>query len=225
MGIVVIISLLFLMVEVDANTKAVGYQIEADRIDRIRSAADSEFIPDIIAKVKAVDTDHIEPATAALQARYDLTFAEADRLSRHLGNIWEGLQADYRFGLRDISYVRELLQYPDQEIFWESSEQRFEDCFAEWVNMIRAGETPIAKPPRNWGAEIGSMLFGRKSNNARSVSKQSVVIDSILLTRCTIENRRFRPGHFTRRQSRQGAPCFYSQKSPSLRLREDTPAK
>ena len=142
-GIAVLVSLFLLTVEISENTKAVRYQIESERIDRIRNAADSPYIPSIVAKVKKVDAGNIEPATAAFQETYGLTLVEADRFSRHLGSIWEGLQADYHFGIRDVAYIQELFKYPDQDIYWSVSRDRFESCFVEWVDMIHAGEETL----------------------------------------------------------------------------------
>ena len=170
-GIVVAASVVLLLIEVDANTKAVRYQIESDRINRIRSAADSDYIPKIVAKIKEIDADAVEPATSALMTHYKLSMEDADRLSRHLGSIWEGLQADYKFGIRDVQYVRELLSYPDEVIFWEASQDRFVSCFSEWVNIIRSGETPPPAPPQNWLAEIHDLVFGENeeaSNNCHN---------------------------------------------------------
>ena len=157
-AIAVIISLLLLVKEIDANTKATLYQIEADRIARIRDAADSPYIPEIIAKVKETDSEAVEPATAALIENYSLSFTEADRLSRHLGAIWEGLQADYRYGIRDAKYVQELLSYPDQQIFWENSAYRFDPCFARWVSSIRNGESLSSSEKKNSIQKLLSVL-------------------------------------------------------------------
>jgi len=119
----VIVTLVLLVAEVRTNTRALQRQAFMDR----STALNGPFFEDpdlarILTGIKEVDGWGNEEWEPAFVDRYGMSLEDAVRWGRHLGMIWQGLEADYVLegpseGL--ASRVRLLLQFPDNELLWE----------------------------------------------------------------------------------------------------------
>ena len=120
-SLAVVVSLVILVQEVRRNTAAIERQAVLDRATAVNGPFMEESpLPAIIAKIKAVDgADEID---SAFVDRYDLSYEEAVRWTRHLSLIWQALEAD--FLARGVSpeserMIKSLLAAPDNQLLWE----------------------------------------------------------------------------------------------------------
>jgi hypothetical protein len=117
----VVVTLVFLALEVRDNSKALRSQAFIERNATLTQPflRDSE-LPAILAKIKSVDG--AEPLNEAYIQRYELGYDEAAIWIRHVLAIWTTLEAEYALlgdseGLK--SRIRLLLAYPDQELWYD----------------------------------------------------------------------------------------------------------
>jgi hypothetical protein len=90
----VVVTLVFVILEIRSNTAAIERRATLDRATSLSAPFFmSPDMPAILAKVKAVDG--LDPELQAFADRYNLSAEESILWTRHLGEIWEGLQADY----------------------------------------------------------------------------------------------------------------------------------
>ncbi len=138
----VIVTLVFLLLEVRNNTMAIERQANLDRAANL--SAPFLATPDlsrVLAKVKAVDG--VEPLTQAFSERYDLSVEESVLWSRHLFVIWGGLEADYLYSGSSEKldrHIEDLLSYPDVQIYWEHNYVWHTEDFRLYVESIRADQ-------------------------------------------------------------------------------------
>lgn len=118
----VVVSLVFLVREVQDNTRTLRIQADAERAAALSERVlTNPALPEILAKIKAVDGR--EPNALAFQERYGLTYAEAVTWIRYLGESWSRLEVEYaRFGRSDAltHRIRQLLANPDQALWYDT---------------------------------------------------------------------------------------------------------
>lgn len=139
-GLSVLVSLIVLIVEVRTNTRAIERQSDLDYIDAVTQPyIDDVQMGEVLAKIKAVDGR--EPTVAALMAAYELSDVEAAAWGRFLYRTWFGVEADFRYGGREMveESVRLLLPYPDAEIYWETIGPFHSPEFRALVDELRNG--------------------------------------------------------------------------------------
>lgn len=120
-SLVVVLTLIFLIHEVRENTKAVGRQFDLDRAQALNAPFfEAPELASVLAKIKEVDGP--DPLPAIFMERYGLSHQEAILWERHLWLTWIGIEADYyrSGGSEDVAkWVRNLIQFQDQRLFWE----------------------------------------------------------------------------------------------------------
>ncbi len=140
-SVAIVISLIFVLLEVRYNTVILERQASLDRAQAFNAPyLNDSPLPGILAKIKAVDG--MEPLEAALMERYDLTFEEAVRWGRHLSLLWTVLESDYRAngGSPELAGVAHaLLGSPDNQLFWDNGAPQVTDGdFFGYVAALRA---------------------------------------------------------------------------------------
>lgn len=135
-NLAVIVSLVVLVIEVRANTRAIERQILLDRYARIASPfVQGPELIEAVQKVKAVDG--WPDVNRRLMDRYDLTEAEAVAWTRHLMMIWLGLEADFASTGPSPSMaatIQDLLANPDNQVFREA--WRFSPEFTHYLQTL-----------------------------------------------------------------------------------------
>lgn len=120
-SLAVVVSLVFLIQQVRYNTAVMERQAVMDNAAAVNAAfVDESPLASIMSKIKAVDGP--DEGVSAFVDRYDLSYEEAVRWSRHLSLIWIGLEADFMAGgssTRLERTTRGLLQSKDHQLFWE----------------------------------------------------------------------------------------------------------
>jgi hypothetical protein len=120
-SLAVVVSLVFLIQQVRYNTAVLERQAVMDNAAAVNAPfVDESPLASIMAKIKAVDGP--DEGVSALVDRYDLSYEEAVRWSRHLSLIWIGLEADFMASgptPRLERGTRGLLQSKDHQVFWE----------------------------------------------------------------------------------------------------------
>jgi hypothetical protein len=120
-SLVVVITLVFLIGEVQRNTTALERQAEMDRNSSLTLPFfEAPELASIIAKIKEVDGP--DPLPEALVERYGLTYEEADLWSRMMYGMWFGLETDFNaLGPEEAEMLlRTLLSTPDNQLYWET---------------------------------------------------------------------------------------------------------
>jgi hypothetical protein len=138
-GLSVVVSLVVLIAEVRTNTRAIERQSRMEYASSMTQPyMDGVSMGDVLAKVKAVDGR--EPTVAALMDAYGLTDVEAAAWNRFLFRAWQGMDADFRYGGRELveETLRRMLPYPDAEIYWETARGWHSPEFQALVDEIRA---------------------------------------------------------------------------------------
>ena len=137
-GIAIVVTIAVLIVEVRTNSALLERQIELDRIDRMGDIGESPYLPEILDKIKAVDTAFIGDTPTAFMDRYSLTFVEADRWTRYLRGQWQAWEADFLAG--QIGQLEELiplyLGFPDQALYWYHSSENYDESFVDYVDEL-----------------------------------------------------------------------------------------
>ena len=138
-GAGILITLIILVFEVRENRSLIERQM---RLERANLAAEltinSPYLPDILAKMKLVDTEAISSPIKAFMDQYDLTFQEAARFTTLLQRQWFGFEADYYAGTPDLEReMTRMLKFPDQQLFWNNApEGLFGEEFSDFVDRI-----------------------------------------------------------------------------------------
>ena len=154
----VVVSLVFLTLEIRDNTRALEGQAVRERAAALNQAyVESPLAPSILAKIKGVDGP--EPAEALLIERYGLTYEEAGIWARRLADVWTGLEAEFirdgqSQGLQDR--VQLLLLYPDVQVFWDSGAIQIQDAgFRQYVWRLR--ESPSSEWVRDYDDQLDAL--------------------------------------------------------------------
>jgi len=138
---VVVVTLIFLIIEVQRNTNALERQADMERSAVFNDPFfEAPELASVLAKIKVVDGP--EGVPLALSERYGLTMDEAILWDRHLWQVWSGLEADfYRIGASSEvgGTIQILLQFPDQQLYWSEAGQYHKPEFKSFVDSI-AGE-------------------------------------------------------------------------------------
>ena len=120
-SVAVVLSLVFLTLEVRNNTRALDRQAIRDRSEALNAPfLDNSDLPAIIAAVKAVDGP--EPSEQALVDRYDITYEQATVLARQVNRGWVGMEADYVLSGESVPLKKRIqlnFSFPDQVLLWE----------------------------------------------------------------------------------------------------------
>jgi hypothetical protein len=144
-GLAVVISLIVLIVEVRANTKALERQINLDAATRISEPflEPAELLAGY-GRVKAVDG--WDQPNAAFMEQYGMESSEAIAWVRYLMLLWGGVQADFVYGgpTEELeARVRLLLSYQDNRLFW--SYARSDPEFEAFVESVVPGTADRAR--------------------------------------------------------------------------------
>ena len=138
-SLAVVVSLVFLIQEVRYNTAVTERQAVMDRAAAVNAPfVDESPLASIMAKIKAVDGP--DEGVSAFVDRYDLSYEEAVRWSRHLSLIWIGLEADFvasGSSPRLERTTRGLLQSKDHQVYWEfGAPQIADDDFRKYARSF-----------------------------------------------------------------------------------------
>ena len=137
---VVVITLIFLIHEVQRNTTALDRQAEMDRLAATTTPFfEAPELASIIVKIKAVDG--LDEIPEALMDRYDLSHEEAELWSRVLYRTWFGLEADFEaLGPEEVEgSMRIALHSKDHQLYWETLGHYWEGTdFGAFVSSIEA---------------------------------------------------------------------------------------
>ena len=139
-GLVVIVTLIFLIQEIKDNTRAVQRQTDLDRA----AAFTTPFfvapeLASVIAKIKEVDG--ADPLPEVYMEEYGLTHAEATLWERHLWFVWLGLEAEFEQNGESeevASSVSALLSTHDNELYWEVLGSSHDTEFRTFVDALAA---------------------------------------------------------------------------------------
>ena len=119
-SVAVVITLVLLMQDVKTNTLAIERQVAMDRGVSISTPFFQEpGLAGILAKIRDVDGE--DPLLTAFVDRYGFSQEEAILWTRHLGLLWNELEADYLYGQPEdaVAMVQGLLAFPDNQIYVE----------------------------------------------------------------------------------------------------------
>jgi len=137
---VVVVTLIFLIHEVQRNTTALERQAEMDRNASFTSPFfEAPELSSIMAQIKAVDGP--DPLPQALVARYGLTYEEADLWGRMMFGMWFGMETDFdALGREEVErLLRSLLSTADNQLYWETLGQGYSNPeFRTFVDSIAA---------------------------------------------------------------------------------------
>ncbi len=148
-SVVVVLTLVFLIVEVRTQTRAIERQAAELRAQNMSEPfLDSDLLIEAHRKVR--DRDGRSEIFAAFHDRYGMSFAEAEVWSRHLSKTWLGLQSDFDYGNPAIALgvAEALLAYPDQRAWIEVrlGQPFFNRAFRDQVAGIVARLPPLPAP-------------------------------------------------------------------------------
>jgi hypothetical protein len=139
-SLVVVITLIFLIHEVQRNTTALERQSEMDRNASLTTPFfEAPELSSVMAKIKAVDGP--DPLPQALMERYGLTYEEADLWGRLMYGMWFGVEADFdALGPEEVEdMLRTLFSTADNRLFWETLRDHFSNSqFVSFVDSIAA---------------------------------------------------------------------------------------
>ncbi|MCG8435346.1 MAG: hypothetical protein MJA83_15085 [Gammaproteobacteria bacterium] len=147
-GIVaIVISLVFLIVEIRENSLAIEQQAALHRAEAIATPYFESELASILVKISAVDGDSGVPPQ--FMERYGLTHGEAILWERHLWHIWESLEASYiTEGASEKleKQVRMLLLSPDNRIYIKNAvKYQFVGAFRDYVVDLQENEAEFLK--------------------------------------------------------------------------------
>jgi hypothetical protein len=139
----VVVTLIVLVVEVRANTKAIERQILMDRTANVTAPYTSG--PELLAafeKVKRVDG--WDPTQRAFMHQYGLEPGEAISWMMFLVRVWKGLDADFAYSGPSeqlATSITSLLSFPDNRIFYQPGVVSPE--FAAYVESVAPGASTV----------------------------------------------------------------------------------
>lgn len=145
-GLTVVISLIVLIVEVRANTKALERQVNLDAITRVSEP----FLEpaELLAGYERVKVlDGWDQPNAAFMEHYGMEPRQAVAWVRYLILLWGGVQADFVYGGPTPELearVRSLLAYPDNQLFW-SNTSGVDPGFEAFIESVVPGATGRAR--------------------------------------------------------------------------------
>ena len=123
----VVITLVLLVIEVRANTKALERQVLLDRTASITAPYTSG--PEVLGAFERIkEVDGWDTMHQALIDRYGLQPGQAVAWSMFLLSVWRGLEADYAYaGPSDdlAGSINALLIYPDNKLFYDPSKSEW----------------------------------------------------------------------------------------------------
>ena len=144
-GIAVVISLIVLIAEVSANTRATERRIAMDYADQFGDIPVE--LSQAFCRMKTIQNDTIPPQIEAFMIRYDMSCEQADQVVRYLFSLWRGHQADYRFGRINTDMIN-LLRYEDQRLYWAFARDGFDaDFTAEVERRAALAGIDLSPPP------------------------------------------------------------------------------
>jgi len=165
----VVVSLIFLTLEVRENTIAIESQAIRDRSNALNSSfARSPKIPEILAKIKTVDGP--EPLEHAYMDRYGLTYEEASIWGRYVAQLWNDMEADFTLnGPSDRIADRIqlfLLAFPDEQIYWSGLQvQSSNDAFLNYVDEVL--DRPVVPMVEEYRARLNALKEETSSDPGR----------------------------------------------------------
>ncbi|MEJ2483998.1 MAG: hypothetical protein P8049_13035 [Gemmatimonadota bacterium] len=149
----VVVTLIVLVVEVRANTKAIERQILMDRTANVTAPYTSG--PELLAafeKVKRVDG--WDPTQRAFMHQYGLEPGEAISWMMFLVRVWKGLDADFAYSGPSeqlATSITSLLSFPDNRIFYQPgvvSPPYGRHCWMKFCRTTRS-RTTLSVPRSN----------------------------------------------------------------------------
>lgn len=149
--LVLVASAALLILEVRSNTQAVRLAAYAERSDRLVAPyLEVEGFSEVYGRIKAVDTEFVDPAVVAFTERYDLELDGALQWVRYLDGMWRDFQGQFIYGValktleRDVG---ELFRYPDQQLYFASKSAGMDPEFVEFVMSLPGSENFRVAPP------------------------------------------------------------------------------
>ena len=137
--VAIIVSLVFLIVEVRENSLEMERQTAVDRAAAATAPFFESDLASILVKIKTVDAP--PPYLATYMEVYDLSFKEAILWERHLWYVWEVIEAEYRAdGASETlnNQISILLINRDNQIYVEGVINfRFSSEFREYVAELQ----------------------------------------------------------------------------------------
>lgn len=147
-SIAVVLSLVFIMREVQENTRAMQRQVDLDRSTALTSQFfEAPELATVMAKMK--ETDGLTPYAAALMERYGLTGGEAVLWERHMWGLWLGLEADFERSGRSPqleTWFVALTRNPDGRLYWEN-QIHSNPAFITYVEEVLASAESAGSEP------------------------------------------------------------------------------
>ena len=160
-NLAVVVSVVFLSLEIRKNTKTIESQYIKERSLRLNQHfINSPLLPSILEKVKHIDGP--EPGEASLMKRYNLNYQEAAIHGRYLTEVITGLEAEYlqngpSQGL--MHNIQLLFLFPDIYLSWDNGYfpqiQSLE--FIEYVSNVR--KLPLGKKVFDYKHVLDSLKF------------------------------------------------------------------
>jgi len=140
-AIAVVVTLIFLVLEIRRNTREMSRRISVERTVRaFEPFLTASGMSEIHAKIKAIDG--VEEPTRAFMEAYGLSSQEAFRWFAHLALNWWTLANDFDFlgpSARLVAQIRQLLAYADNRLFWKISHGWFSAEFTAYVEESISG--------------------------------------------------------------------------------------
>jgi hypothetical protein len=141
----VILTLVFLILEVRGHSSAIERQIMRDQWISVSDVIiNNSDMAETYVKIKAVDG--VEPLIQAFIDRYTLSAEESVRWTRFQLLHWGGIRADYVYSGPSQALEEQisgLLGFPDNELFWRYAiAPDLRDDFNAYVASVRAAAYP-----------------------------------------------------------------------------------
>jgi len=133
----VLAGILLLVQEIRLNTRAIAMQAQLDRSALMSEPFyQSQTLRTGIQKIR--DVDGVWELESTMTEQYDLTAEEALVWSRHMIQLWDGIEATYYYADREAAewYVQTFMSSRDSRIFVKH--YGFEDEFDAFVRTVLA---------------------------------------------------------------------------------------
>lgn len=144
-ALAVVITLAYLAIQVQQNTRMMQRDAHLDRIRHIADPliATPQRLTEIMGKICEKDGSR-EPVTLAFMETFDLTYEEAIPFLRYLHRLWFGYEADYLFTGRSDhldKIIPAMLTFPNCKLFWEyESKWLFSPEFVAYVDSLEVNK-------------------------------------------------------------------------------------
>ena len=134
----VIVTLIVLIGQIRANTRAVGRQMDEARL--YKATGPFYQSPDLVriaAKIGAAQG--FGPATKELMETFALSPEEATLWFRHLMDNWISYEIEFRYGGTEVSprAIKSNLRWPDGRIFWKHWKLGRSAEFVRYVDSLQ----------------------------------------------------------------------------------------